>query len=132
MSILYKKRAPSAHVSRSGMCTNGVQYGVGCGANLYGAANQRRRAISMSAPLLRNVYLFLFVYVAQEIYQTTNKGDCCQPECDPSRCVTAGRVRVGHKLVEIKDRTNGGCYTHQYRENIFQAFHLEPPPVVEL
>jgi hypothetical protein len=37
---MYKKRAPSAHVSRFGLCTNGVQYGVGCGANLQSRVNQ--------------------------------------------------------------------------------------------
>src|SRR5215213_6112724 len=87
-----------------------------------------RPAVSKtSAPLLRNVNLFLFVYVAKEVYQTTNKGYCCQPERNPSRRVTAGGVRVGHKFVEIEDRANRGCNSHQYRENIFKAFHFEPP-----
>jgi hypothetical protein len=82
-------------------------------------------AVSKSfAPLLRNVNLFLFVYVAKEVYQTTNKGDCCQPERDPSRRVTAGGIWVAHKFVEIKDRANSGGNSHQYRENIFQAFHF--------
>jgi hypothetical protein len=73
------------------------------------------------------VNLFLFVYVAQEVYQTTNKGYCGQPERDPARRVTAGGVWVGHKFVKIKDRADSGGNTHQYRENIFQAFHFEPP-----
>jgi hypothetical protein len=86
-----------------------------------------RPAVSKSlAPLLRNVNLFLFVYVAQEVYQTTNKGYCGQPERDPTLHVTAGGVWVGHKFVEIKDRANGGGNSHYNRENIFQAFHFEP------
>src|SRR5215213_1898008 len=86
-----------------------------------------RPAVSKtSAPLLRNVNLFLFIYVAEEVYQTTNKGYCCQPERDPSRSVS-GRGRLGNKLVEIEDRADGGCNSHQNRENVFQAFHLEPP-----
>ena len=36
------------------------------------------------AQLLRNVNLFLFVNVAEKVNQATNKGDCCQPECNPS------------------------------------------------
>jgi hypothetical protein len=92
----------------------------------------QRRRVNCSlqtsrATLLRNVNLFLFVYVAEKVYQATNKGDCCQPECDPTRRVTAGGVRVSHKSVKIIDRTNGGGYANQYRENIFQAFHFEPP-----
>jgi len=80
-----------------------------------------------SARLLRNVNLFLFVYVSEEVYQTTNKGNCCQPECDPSLGMTAGGVRIGHKSVKVEDRSEGGCNADQYRENIFQAFHFEPP-----
>jgi len=72
------------------------------------------------------VNLFLFVYVAQEVYQTTNKGYCSQPERDPPGRVTAGGVWVGHKLVKIKDRADSSGNSHQYRENIFQAFHFEP------
>src|SRR5215218_4569254 len=79
------------------------------------------------ALLLRNVNLFLFVYVAEKVYQTTNKGDCSQAERDPSVGVTAGGIRIGHKSIEIIDRTDGGCHAYQYRENIFQAFHFEPP-----
>jgi hypothetical protein len=95
----------------------------------------QRRRIDCSlqtsrATLLRNVNLFLFVYVAEKVYQTTNKGDCCQPERDPTRGVTAGGVRISHKSVKIIDRTNGGRYANQYRENIFQAFHFEPPPAL--
>jgi hypothetical protein len=33
--ILYKKRAPSAHMSRFGSCTNGVQLYRVAGAKLY-------------------------------------------------------------------------------------------------
>jgi len=73
------------------------------------------------------VYLFLFIYVAQEVYQTTNKGHCSQPERDPTRRVTAGGVWVGYKSVKIVDRANGGGNSHQYREYVFQAFHFEPP-----
>src|SRR5215210_156949 len=101
------------------MCTNGVK--CVSGAAQFIQQGQSVSARHQSAPLLGNVYLFLFVYVAEKVNQTTNKGDCCQPECDPPRRMTAGRVRVSHKLVEIKDRTYGGCYTHQYRENILQA-----------
>jgi len=79
------------------------------------------------ATLLRNVNFFLFVYVAEKVYQTTNKGYGCQPERDPARRVTTGGVREGHKFIEIKDRTDCGRYANQYRENIFQAFHFEPP-----
>jgi hypothetical protein len=39
----------------------------------------------------------------------------------------ASRGRLGHKLVEKVDRADGGCNSHQNRENIFQAFHFEPP-----
>jgi hypothetical protein len=79
-----------------------------------------------SASLLRNVNLFFFVYVAKEVYQTTNKGDCCQTERDPSGSVSS-RGRLSDKLVKIEDRADGGGNSHQYRENIFQAFHFEPP-----
>jgi hypothetical protein len=90
------------------------------------AANNR-------ATLLRNVNLFLFVDVAEEIYQATNKGNGSQPERDPSGSVTASGVRVGHKFIEIIDRTDSGHYANQYRENVFQAFHFEPPgPANEL
>jgi hypothetical protein len=92
---------------------------------------QRRRSncslLTNRATLLRNVNLFLFVYVAEKVYQTTNKGDCCQPERDPARRVTTGGVRIGHKFIEIEDRTDDGRYANQYRKNIFQAFHFEPP-----
>jgi hypothetical protein len=77
--------------------------------------------------LLRNVNLFLFVYVAEKVYQTTNKGDCGQPERDPTGRVTTGGVRISHKSIKVIDRTNGGGYANQYRKNIFQAFHFEPP-----
>jgi hypothetical protein len=83
-------------------------------------------SVNRSAPLLRNVNLFFFVYVAKEVYQTTNKGDCCQSKRDPSRSVS-GRGRLSNKLVEIEYRADGGGNSHQNRENIFQAFHFEPP-----
>jgi hypothetical protein len=92
---------------------------------------RRRRTISTlrnkRATLLRNVNLFLLVYVAEKIYQTTNKGNCSQAERDPSVRVTAGGIRIGHKSIEIIDCTDGGRHAYQYRENIFQAFHFEPP-----
>jgi hypothetical protein len=72
------------------------------------------------------VNLFLFVHVAEKVYQTTNKGDCSQPERDPTVSVTTGGLLKGHKSVEIIDRTDSGYYADQYRENIFQAFHFEP------
>jgi hypothetical protein len=62
------------------MCTNGVKYSVWqagvitAGGQAVGdplsAKSQRR--------LLRNVDLFLFVNVAQKVYQATDKRDCCQ------------------------------------------------------
>jgi len=76
---------------------------------------------------LRDVNLFLFVYVSEEVDQTANKRYCCQPECDPSLRMTAGGVRIGHKLVKVKDRADGSRNANHYRENIFQAFHFEPP-----
>jgi hypothetical protein len=82
--------------------------------------------MNKATPLLRNVNLFLFVYVAKEVYQTTNKGDCQQAERNPSVTVT-GRVRGVNILDEIHDRADGGYNSHQYRENVFQAFHFEPP-----
>jgi len=74
------------------------------------------------------MYLFLFVYVAQEINETTNKGHYSQAERDPSQRMTAARFRKGHKPVEVIDRADGGHNSHHYRENILQAFHFEPPP----
>jgi len=92
---------------------------------------QREQAGPLSksppAPLLRNVNLFLFVYVSEEVDQAANKRYCCQPECDPSLRMTAGGVRIGHKLVKVKDRADCGSNANHYRENIFQAFHFEPP-----
>ena len=41
--------------------------------------------------------------------------------------MAAGGVRIGHKLVKVEDRAEGGSDSHHYRENIFQAFHFEPP-----
>src|ERR1041385_6759513 len=113
------------------MCTNGVQW-CRVAARIYtaGSISVGPPSVTSQRSLLGNVYLFLFVYVAQEIYQTTNKRDCCQPKRDPSRCVTAGRVRVGHKFIEVVDRSDGRRYAYQYRENIFQAFHFEPPAKV--
>src|ERR1041384_2179141 len=86
----------------------------------------RARCPQVVSALLRNVNLFLFVNVAEKVYQATNKGYCRQPECDPSRGVTSRR-RLGHKLVKVVDRSDGGCDANHYRENIFQAFHFEPP-----
>jgi hypothetical protein len=79
------------------------------------------------ARLLSDVYLLFFVYVAQEINQSTDKRDCCQSERDPTRSVPAGRVRISHKLIEVPDRADGSDYTHNHRQNVFQAFHFEPP-----
>src|SRR5262249_31122566 len=126
--ILYTKLAPSAHVSRFGVCTNGVQDSVGQRAQVHTAGTTLRPAVQkQSAPLLRNVNLFLFVYVSEEVNQTTNKGHCSQPECDPSRRMAAGGVRIGHKPVKVVDCPDGGNNANHYRENIFQAFHFEPP-----
>jgi hypothetical protein len=84
--------------------------------------------VSAGARLLRDVDLLFFVHVTEEINQATNKGYCRQPECDPPLSVTAGcSIRVGHKLVEVKDRADGTQDTHDHGENIFQAFHFEPP-----
>jgi hypothetical protein len=33
--MAYKKRAPFAHLSRFGMCTNGVEFGVGSQAQVF-------------------------------------------------------------------------------------------------
>jgi hypothetical protein len=89
---------------------------------------RRRRlpAANKRATLLRNVNLFLFVYVTQEVNQATNKGHGCEPECDPSGTMTSGRIRESHKLIEIIDRTDRSNYANQYRKNVFQAFHFEP------
>jgi hypothetical protein len=84
-------------------------------------------AATNRATLLRNVNLFLFVNVAEKVYQTTNKGDCSQPECEPAVGMTTGGVRIGDKSIEIIDRTDGGCYANHYRENVLKAFHFEPP-----
>ena len=87
-----------------------------------------RPAVGKSrALLLSNVNLFLFVHVTEEVYQPTNKGYGCQPECDPSRRMAAGWVRIGYKSIKIIDCTDGGAYAHHYRKNVFQAFHFEPP-----
>src|SRR5688500_7875604 len=56
--------------------------------------------------LLSNVDLFLFVHVTEEVNQPTNKGHRRQPQCDPSRRMTAGRVRIGHKSIKIIDCTD--------------------------
>ena len=72
----YKKQAPSAHVSRFGMCTNGVQFGVGDQAQVFPVGKSHRRLptmLSASARLLRNVYLLFFINVAEEINQATYK-----------------------------------------------------------
>jgi hypothetical protein len=108
------------------MCTNGVQDGVGEQAQVYPAATTIIRC-DKRATLLRNVNLFLFVYVAQEIYQPANKGYGCKPECNPSGTMTSGRIRESHKSVKVVDRTDDGSNANHYRENVFQAFHLEPP-----
>src|ERR1041385_612378 len=108
------------------MCTNGVQDGVGKQAQVYRAGDDDY-PLRKRATLLRNVNLFLFVYVAQEVYQTTNKRHGREPECDPSGTMTTSGVWKSHESIEVIDRTDGGSYANQYRENVFQAFHLEPP-----
>src|ERR1041384_7739050 len=129
--LLYKKRAPSAHVKPLlGCAQTASNWGRGlAGASLSGGAN-RVSDQEQSSALLSYMYLFLFVYVAKEIYQTTNKGHYGQPQCDPSQCMTAASFREGHKPVEVIDRADGGDNSHHYRENILQAFHFEPPPNV--
>src|SRR5689334_17570099 len=93
-------------------------------AQVHRSGSNVQPAVSKSfAPLLRNVNLFLFVYVAKEVYQTTNKGNCCQPERDPSLRVTAGGILVSHKPVEIVDCAYIGVNSHQNRDNIIQACH---------
>ena len=84
--MTHKKQAPSAHLSRFGKCTNGVQLGVGdqtqvssVEVNLVAPNN----AVA-SAHLLRNVNLLFFINVAEEINQATNKGNRCEAERDPS------------------------------------------------
>jgi hypothetical protein len=121
----HKKRAPSAHVSRFGVCTNGVQDAIGKQAQVYPAASLELARSKKRAQLLRNVNLFLFVYVAEEVYQATDEGNCGQPECDPPRGMTARRIWVGHKPVEVIDCTDGGYYAYQNRQNVFQAFHFD-------
>src|SRR5687768_12046077 len=79
------------------------------------------------ARLLSNVDLLFFVYVAKEINQTTNKRHCCQSERYPTRGVTTCGIRISHESVEVKDRTDGCGYADNYRQNVFQAFHFEPP-----
>ncbi len=85
---MIKKQAPFAHVSRFGLCTNGVQNGVGSVSSLqaqFGTAGIcGRPAMKTERRLLRNVYLFLFVNVAQKVNQTTDKRDCSEAERDPS------------------------------------------------
>src|SRR5215213_1405588 len=96
-------------MSRFGSCTNGVEDVSAIRAQGYTAGSLWRPAAGKSrALLLSNVDLFLFVHVTEEVYQTTNKGYRCQPECDPSRRMTAGRVRVGHKSIKIIDRADAG------------------------
>jgi hypothetical protein len=127
-----KKQAPSAHVSRFGLCTNGVQYGVEQAGTITAGGQAVGDPLSAKSQrrLLRNVDLFFFVDVAQKVYQTTDKRDCCQAECDPSRGVTSGGVRISHKLVKIKDRPDGRRDAYQYRENIFKAFHFDLRPLI--
>jgi len=100
--------------------------GSGSRRSLSGGVERISTLRNKRATLLRNVNLFLFVYVAEEVNQATNKRDYCESERDPSGTVTTGRVWKRHKPIEIIDRTDDGCYADQYRENIFQAFHFEP------
>jgi hypothetical protein len=65
--------------------------------------------------------------MAQEIDQATNKGDCCQAKRDPTKTLTATSFGMGYELVKVKDRTDGCGYADNYRQNVFQAFHFEPP-----
>jgi hypothetical protein len=90
--------------------------------------NGSQLQVSAGARLLCDVDLLFFVHVAEEVNQATNKGHCCQPERDPPLSVTPGcSIRMRHKPVEVIDRTDGTQDTHDHRENIFQAFHFEPP-----
>jgi hypothetical protein len=41
--------------------------------------------------------------------------------------MATGWVRIGHKPVKVVDRSDGGNNAYHYRENVFQAFHFEPP-----
>src|SRR6185369_10254414 len=124
-----KKRAPSAHVSL--VCAQtAFKMGSGSRRKFIRRRRTNKHAANKRATLLRNVNLFLFVNVTEEVNEPTNKGNGCQPERDPSGSVTAGGVRVGHKSIEIVNRTNGGNYANQYRKNILQAFHFEPPPAI--
>jgi len=116
-------------VSRLGVCTNGVENLVGFeykslqGSRLSGF----QQSGSAKRPLLSDVYLLFFIYVAEEINQTTNKCNYGQPERYPTKTLTATRFGMGYKLVEVKDRTDGCGYADNHRQNVFQAFHVEPP-----
>jgi hypothetical protein len=87
-------------------------------------SNNRDRS---SARLLSDVDLLFFVYVAKEINQTTDKRYCRQSKRNPSKALTATGFGMGHELVEVKDRTDGCGQADDYRQNVFQAFHFEPP-----
>jgi hypothetical protein len=83
--------------------------------------------VGRASVLLRNVDLFLFVNVAEKVYQATNKRDYGQRQSDPSRRVTDAR-RSSHKPVKIEDRTYGREQPYHNRENVFQAFHFDLRP----
>lgn len=75
-SLLYftKTSAVCARKAALGCAQTASNWGRGlAGARLSGGA-QSKLAARKSRALLSYMYLFLFVYVAQEIYQTTNKG----------------------------------------------------------
>ena len=97
-----QKQAPSAHVSRFGLCTNGVEklgrVRVQISAwkvNLVTSNNRDRPG----ARLLRNVDLLFFVHVAQEINQATNKRDNCETERDPALGMTTGGSPIRHEPI---------------------------------
>jgi hypothetical protein len=111
-------------------CTNGVKILVGFECkSLHGkskpvTSNNRDRS---SARLLRDVNLLFFVYVAEEINQTTYKRNRSQTERDPTGGVSTCGIGIGYESVEVVDRTDGCRYADNYRQNVLQAFHFEPP-----
>jgi hypothetical protein len=73
------------------------------------------------------VNLLFLIYVAEEINQATYKRHRRQPERDPTKILTAPCFRMCDELVKVKDRTDGCGDADNYRQNVFQAFHFEPP-----